>query len=368
MVLSKMRPTRRTFLVLSSISLSIVLKACQLNPPNSANPQPNGSTEPDTDGYSPTLSLYGAGATFPSFLYQRWFTDYHQQNPTIEISYQPIGSAAGIQQFLTGTVDFGASELTPTNDELAPVSRGAVFIPSVAGSIAVVYNIPGVPTGLKLSRAVLPAIFLGTIKQWNDPAIAALNPNLTLPPLPITVVHRSDGSGTTAAFTAHLSAISPQWQSSVGTGLNVAWKTGTGIKDNAGISAQVQQGEGVIGYVEYAFAKQLQLTTAALENKSGKFTLPTETATAAAIATIQLSEDLRGSNPDPNSPDAYPVVTYSWILAYQQYDNPKQAQALRDVLKWGLTQGQPMGLELGYVPLPETIVQQALAAVDKIGK
>jgi len=362
--------SRRKFLLMSALPLAIALKACQGKPPDPKAAQVTESKPPTNASAPPAssqVSLYGAGATFPSFLYLRWFKDYNKQNPNVQISYQPVGSAAGIQQFLSGTVDFGASEFALTDKELAQVTRGAVLIPSVAGSVAVVYNIPGVKTGLKLSRQVLPAIFLGKIKKWNDPAIAALNPNVTLPDLPITVIHRSDGSGTTAAFTAHLSAISPEWQSEVGTGLNVAWKTGTGIKDNSGISAQIQQGEGVIGYVEYAFAKQLQLATAALENKSGQFALPTEDATAKAIATIKLSEDLRGSNADPDAAEAYPIVTYSWVLAYQQYDDPKQAQALKDVLKWGLTQGQAMGLELGYVPLPDAIVKKAIAALDKIG-
>ncbi|MFN5390624.1 MAG: phosphate ABC transporter substrate-binding protein PstS [Pseudanabaena sp.] len=362
--------SRRKFLLMSAVPLAIALKACQGNPPDPTAPQATeGATpaKPSATVDSAQISLYGAGATFPSFLYLRWFKDYNKQNPNIQISYQPVGSAAGIQQFLSGTVDFGASELALTDQELAQVTRGAAMIPTAAGSVAVVYNIAGVQSGLKLSRKVLPEIFLGKIKKWNDPAIASLNPNVTLPDLPITVIHRSDGSGTTAAFTAHLSATSPEWKSEVGTGLNVSWKTGTGIKDNAGISAQVQQGEGVIGYVEYAFAKQLKLATAALENKSGQFALPTEDATAKAIATIKLSEDLRGSNADPDATDAYPIVTYSWVLAYQQYDDPKQSQALKDVLKWGLTQGQAMGLELGYVPLPEAIVKKAIAALDKIG-
>ncbi len=301
-------------------------------------------------------------------LYLRWFKEYNSLHPKVQISYQPIGSAAGIQQFLSETLDFGASEVPLSDQELAQVSRGAVFIPSAAGSIAVVYNLPGVEGGLKLSRQVLPAIFLGKITQWNDPAIVALNPNLSLPELPITVVHRSDGSGTTAAFTAHLSAISPQWQSKVGSGLNVSWPTGFGIKDNAGISAQILQGEGVIGYVEYAFAKQLGLATAALENKTGRFLLPTEEATAKAIASIELSDDLRGSVADPDDSDAYPIVTYSWVLAYQQYEDSQKAQVLKDVMQWGLTEGQKFGPELGYVRLPEAIVKIAIAMLDKIGR
>lgn len=354
--------SRRKFLASATV-VALSLKACQ-----SRSPEPDAATSSPVDSAvadSP-ISLYGAGATFPSFLYLRWFKEYNTQHPDVQISYQPIGSAAGIQQFISGTVDFGASEVPLTDDELAQVSQGAVFIPSAAGSIAVVYNIPGVEKGLKLSRQLLPAIFLGQVTQWDDPQIAALNPEVSLPDLPITVVHRSDGSGTTAAFTAHLSAISPEWQSRVGTGLNVAWAAGVGIKDNAGISAQIQQGEGVIGYVEYAFAKQLGLATAAIENKMGQFLEPTEETGAKAVATIELSDDLRGSVADPDVTDAYPIVTYSWILAYRQYSDVRKAQTLKEVMRWGLTDGQGFGAELGYVPLSAEIIEKATAALDAI--
>ncbi len=357
--------SRRKFLATAAI-VALGLKACQ-----GEQPEPSGTTSSplplDSESSAAPVTLYGAGATFPSFLYLRWFRDYNAQNPDVQISYQPIGSAAGIQQFISGTVDFGASEVPLTDDELAQISRGAVFIPSAAGSIAVVYNVPGVNRGLKLSRQLLPAIFLGQVTRWNDPQIAALNPGISLPDLPITVVHRSDGSGTTAAFTAHLSAISSEWQTRVGTGLNVAWAAGVGIKDNAGISAQIQQGEGVIGYVEYAFAKQLELATAALENKVGQFLEPTDETGTKAVATIELSDDLRGSVADPDVADAYPIVTYSWILAYQQYEDARKAQALKDVIRWGLNEGQGLGADLGYVPLSTNIVEKATAALDTIG-
>lgn len=361
--MSKYFLSRRQFFW-SVLMMAIGLKACQ----KKSNSQAFKLQSSQTLANSSPITLYGAGATFPSFLYLRWFKEYNSQHPNVQISYQPIGSAAGIQQFLSETIDFGASEVPLSDEEIAQTSRGAVFIPSVAGSIAVVYNLPGIKSGLKLSRQVLADIFSGKIMHWNDTTIQALNPELSLPDIPILVIHRSDGSGTTAAFTAHLSAISPEWQTKVGQGLSVAWPTGSGIKDNAGISAQVQQGEGVIGYVEYAFAKQLGLSTAALENKVGQYLLPTEEATAKAISTIELSEDLRGAVADPDLADAYPIVTYSWILAYQQYDNPQKARVLKDVMQWGLTKGQSWGLELGYVPLPETIVSKAVSMLERIGR
>ncbi|MBW4652287.1 MAG: phosphate ABC transporter substrate-binding protein PstS [Kaiparowitsia implicata GSE-PSE-MK54-09C] len=344
--------SRRQFLG-GAIALSLGIKACQ---PQTSTPS---SLEASADAPEPPVTLYGAGATLPSFLYLRWFQEYNTRHPQVQISYQPIGSAAGIQQFLVGTVDFGATEVPLTDAEVAQVEPGALFIPSAAGSIAVVYNLPGVTVELRLSREVLPEIFLGVITQWNDPKLVALNPDLDLPDQPITVIHRSDGSGTTAAFTAYLSAISPTWQSAVGQGLSVAWPAGIGIKDNAGISAQIIQAEGVIGYVEYAFAKQLNLATAVLENQAGQFVAITDEATARAIATIELSDDLRGAVADPDDPEAYPIVTYSWLLVYQHYDDPQKAAVLRDLIQWGLQDGQAFGPELGYVPLPAEVVQRA---------
>ncbi|MCS6812969.1 MAG: phosphate ABC transporter substrate-binding protein PstS [Cyanobacteria bacterium] len=349
--------SRREFL-LSLATLSLGLAACQAPSPSSSSVQSPANT--------PVL-LYGAGATFPSFLYLRWFKDYNQQHPMVQISYQPVGSAAGIQQFITGTVDFGASDVSLTDAEIAKVSRGAVLIPTTAGSVAVVYNLSGVKTGLKLSREVLPEIFLGKITRWNDPKLVELNPGVTLPDKPITVVHRSDGSGTTATFTAHLSAISPEWKEKVGTGLNVRWVTGVGIKDNAGIAAQIQQADGVIGYVEYAFAKQLKLSTAALQNKAGKYVQPDEESAAVALATVTLGDDLRGTVADPDGEKSYAIVTYSWLLAYKQYSDSRKAEALKAVVEWGLTEGQKFATELGYVPLPADVAQRAKAALQQIG-
>ncbi|NJR61677.1 MAG: phosphate ABC transporter substrate-binding protein PstS [Cyanobacteria bacterium CRU_2_1] len=356
--------TRRGFLF-STVALTLGIKACQSQPQPTELISPSAA-QPSQSPTSPVVALYGAGATFPVFLYLRWFDEYKRTNPSIQVSYQPIGSAAGIEQFIAGTVDFGASEVTLTEEQVAQVSKGTVLIPTAAGSIAVVYNLPGIQSGLRLSRQVLPDIFLGKITQWNDPQIADLNPDVTLPDAPITLIHRSDGSGTTAAFTAHLSAISPEWQDTVGTGLNVPWVAGVGIKDNAGISAQIQQAEGTIGYVEYAYAKQLDMAAAALENKTGQFVEPTNETAEAAIASLKLSDNLEGSVPDPEGDNAYPIVTYSWLLAYQQYDDPAKAKALRDVIQWGLINGQTFALELGYVPLPAEVVEKSTAALNQI--
>jgi phosphate transport system substrate-binding protein len=358
---SKFNLSRRS-LILSIATVAFAITACQSQPqkPETIKPEVNQTNNVKS------VSLYGAGATFPTFLYLRWFKEYNQKNPNIQISYQPVGSAAGIQQFISNTVDFGASEVPLTEAELAQVSQGTLMIPTAAGSIAIIYNLPGLKSGLKLSRQILSDIFLGKITKWNNSKIAKLNPGVTLPNLPITVVCRLDGSGVTAAFTTHLSTISPEWKQKVGSGLNVNWPTGIAIKDNAGISAQIQQAEGTIGYVEYAFAKQLNLATIALENKNGQFIEPNNESTAKALATIKLSENLTGSVADPEGSDSYPIITYTWLLAYKRYDDPQKAKALKEVIQWGLTEGQKFAPELGYVALPSEVVEKASAALSQI--
>jgi phosphate transport system substrate-binding protein len=310
--------------------------------------------------------LNGTGASFPLFLYERIFSEYRQQvDPNLQINYQPTGSAAGIQQMISQTVDFGASDVAMTEAEMAQVEGGVVLVPMTAGVVAIAYNLPGVESGLQLTRAALVDIFLGKLTRWNDPAIAAANPDVTLPDLPITLVHRSDGSGTTAVLTAHLSAISPEWESAVGTGLNVSWPAGVGIKANAGVSAQILQAEGAIGYVEYSYAQKLGLPIAALENQAGQFVAPSPAAGAKGLEGVDMPANLKVFVPDPVGAEAYPIVTYSWILAYQQYADAAKGAAIKQVVQWGLSEGQQFSESLGYVPLPADVVEQAIAAVNQ---
>jgi phosphate transport system substrate-binding protein len=313
-----------------------------------------------------SVFLNGAGATFPLFLYQRWFQEYSQNHQGVQINYQAIGSAAGIQQMVSETVDFGGSDVAMTDEEMRKVDRGVVLIPMTSGSVVIAYNLPNVGSGLKLSREVYTDIFLGNIDRWSDPRIANLNPNLNLPDLPITLVHRSDGSGTTAVLTKHLSAISSQWEEKVGSGLSISWPAGVGIKSNAGVSAQIQQAQGTIGYVEYSFSQQLGLATAALQNRAGNYIQPSLEATANALDNLTLPDNLRAFVSDPEGEDAYPIVTYSWLLAYQTYDDPRKAQVLKEVILWALTEGQQYSEGLGYVPLSETVVEKATAAAETI--
>ncbi|MEM6838913.1 MAG: phosphate ABC transporter substrate-binding protein PstS [Cyanobacteria bacterium P01_C01_bin.120] len=344
-----------------AIATLMLVIACQQTP---APPAPEATTP--TSATAP-ITLNGTGASLPLLIYERIFTEYRQQvDPNLQINFQPTGSAAGIQQVISQTVDFGASDVAMADEEIAQVEPGVVLVPMTAGLVAIAYNLPGVGTGLKLSRAALTGIFLGQITQWRDPLIAEANPDVPLPDLPITLVHRSDGSGTTAVLTAHLNEVSSEWRSQVGAGLNVQWPAGVGIKANAGVSAQIQQAEGAIGYVEYSYAQRVDLSIAAVENQAGSFVEPNPTAGAIALAAVAMPDNLKAFVPDPAGAAAYPIVTYSWILAYSQYADADKGNALKQVLTWGLTKGQQFSEELGYVPLPDSVAEQAIAAVEQI--
>ena len=309
--------------------------------------------------------LSGAGATFPAPLYQRWAVEYNKQVPAIEVNYQSVGSGAGVKNFLQGVVDFGASDAAITDAEIAKSPRGAVMVPVTAGSVVLAYNLEGV-TGLKLSRAALAGIFLGTITKWNDPAIVVTNPDLPLPARPITVAYRSDGSGTTYVFTQHLAAISPEFDEEVGYDKSVTFPVGVGGKGNEGVTALVKQTPGSIGYVEYGYAEQNKLPVASVENKSGNFIAPTPLSGAAALASVELPENLRAWPVDTAAPDGYPIASFTWLLLYKKYDNAGKLKALKDFVTYGLTEGQSFAVDLGYIPLPESVVAKANAALSTI--
>ncbi|MBR8826918.1 MAG: phosphate ABC transporter substrate-binding protein PstS [Gomphosphaeria aponina SAG 52.96 = DSM 107014] len=309
-------------------------------------------------------SLTGAGASFPAPLYQRWFSEYNKINPEVQISYQSVGSGAGVEQFTQGTIDFGASDVAMTDEEIAKVPQGVVLLPMTAGSIVLGYNLPGVEE-LKLSRQAYVDIFLGKITKWNDPAIAATNPGVELPDEAITVVFRSDGSGTTGVFTSHLNAISEEWAKSVGEGKTVEWPTGIGAKGNEGVTAQILQTEGSVGYIEYGYAEQQGIPIASLENKTGTFVAASSETASEALAAVELPGNLRAFITDPEGENSYPIVTYTWILAYKDMDDAK-APAFKEAINWALTDGQAMSAELGYIPLPENVVVKVQEALNTI--
>ena len=340
-------------MLLPFLALSLSLTAC-------------GGGNQTSDGEGGSVSLAGAGASFPAPLYQRWFSEYNKEHPNVKVSYQSVGSGAGVEQFTQGTVDFGASDVAMSDEEIAAVERGVAMLPMTAGSIVLAYNLPGVDE-LRLSRQVYTDILLGKITKWNDPAIAAINPDANLPDSNITVVYRSDGSGTTGVFTKHLSDISTEWAEKVGEGKTVEWPMGLGAKGNEGVTAQIVQTEGSLGYIEYGYAKQQDIPTATLENRAGNYVAPSEEAASSALGAATLPNNLRAFVTDPEGENSYPIVTYTWLLAYENYDDPQKLQALKDVANWSLTDGQAYAGELGYIPLPDNIVEKVQDKLDTIG-
>ena len=301
-------------------------------------------------GCGGTTTLNGAGASFPASIYQRWFQELAGQG--VRVNYQSVGSGAGVRQFISGTVDFAASDVPMKAEEIAKVSKGVVQIPMTAGAIAVAYHHKGCQ--LNLSQAQLADVFLGKITNFSQLGCAAM---------PIKVVHRSDGSGTTANFTAHLAAISPLWKSQVGVNKTVKWPIGIGAKGNEGVAAQLNQLEGAIGYVEAAFVKD-PLQAAALTNASGQQLRPTPATEQEGLAAIDLGTDLTGANPNPAR--GYPRVHFSWVLLYKAGTGSK-AEALKKAFTYLLSdQAQAMAPELGFVSLPPDLRVKARAALGQI--
>jgi phosphate transport system substrate-binding protein len=313
------------------------------------------------------VTLNASGATFPAPLYQRWFAEYNKLHPDVQVNYQGVGSGAGIKSFTDGLTDFGASDAAMSDKEIAAVKSGGVLLlPMTAGSIVISYNLPGVTQSLQLPRDVYPAIFLGQITRWNDPKIAAANPGVTLPDLPITVASRADGSGTTYNFSGHLAAISPEFKAKIGQGKQVKFP-GVAGKGNDGVAALIKQTPGTIGYVEYGYAQNTKLPMATLQNQAGKFVAPTPDSGSAALAQVPLPANLRAFITDPAGDTSYPIVTYTWWLVHSDYSaKPGVADAIKALANWCLTDGQKLSPELGYLPLPASVVTKVQAAAAQI--
>ncbi|MBN1368455.1 MAG: phosphate ABC transporter substrate-binding protein PstS [Dehalococcoidales bacterium] len=322
------------------------------------------SSDTVTNGVSTSTSpsganLNGAGATFPNPLYTKWFDEYYKTTGN-KINYQAVGSGAGIQQITAGTVDFGASDgiMTQEQQSLAEASGGPILhIPMTSGAVAIIYNVPGIDTGqLKLTGTVLADIYLKRIIKWNDPAIAVLNPDLHLPDTDIAVVHRSDGSGTTFIVTNYLSKISDDWRIKVGNATSVSWPGDIGGQGNAGVAGQVKNITSSIGYVELAYAKQNNLPYAQLQNISGNYLLPSLEGATAASEGIGLPDHMKIMITNSSNPDAYPIVGFTWILAYVNQKNEIKGKILAEVLRWAVHEGQQYCTSLDYAPLSSAAV------------
>ena len=318
-----------------------------------------------------SVDLTGAGATFPYPLYSKWFSDYAAKTG-VRINYQSIGSGGGIRQLSEQTVDFGASDSPMSDAEMAKAKGGPiVHIPMVLGAVAVTYNLPDVSAPLKLSGEVLADVFRGTITKWNDARVAALNPGVKLPARDILVVHRSDGSGTTYIFTDYLAAVSPAWAKGPGRGKEVQWPVGLGGKGNEGVAGQVKQTPGTIGYVELAYAKQNRLAVAAMRNASGSFVLPSvESATAAAAGIAEKlgkDTDYRVSIVNAPGAQAYPIASFTWLLAYRTPADTAKGRKLVEFVRWALAEGSASAAALDYAPLPATMARDVTARLAEIG-
>ena len=318
-----------------------------------------------------SADLNGAGATFPQPLYVEWIGAFQKVQPGVKINYQGVGSGAGIQQFTAQTVDFGASDayMKPAEITAAEAARAGakvLLIPTVFGSITLAYNLPGVDK-LNLDSDTLAAIFLGKITKWNDAKIAALNAGVTLPSTAIQTVHRSDSSGTTNAFTSYLTAVNADWKAGPGAGKTVKWPGGVGGQGNDGVAAVVKQTAGAVGYVELAYAVQNKMAVANMKNKSGAFVAPSLESTSAAADMAQIPADLNLSVSDSVNPAAYPIVTATYILAYDKMPDAAKAAALKAFLTWALNDGTSVAQQLGYAPLPSAVRDAAIAKVNAIG-
>lgn len=317
---------------------------------------------------SGVLQFQGAGATFPAPLYRVWVEEYRKRHPDILPIYLAIGSGEGTKQFMAGMVDFGASDAAMRDEEISAVPQGVQLVPVTAGSIVLAYNLEGLGGDLKLSRETYADIFLGNIKTWDDPRIRATNPGLRLPNTSIALVVRQDSSGTTYAFTNHLSAVSDRWRDrGPGVGRAVDWPGGAMVAPgNEGVAGRIKQNPGTLGYVEYGMAQRAGLQMAWLENKAGQFVQPYGGSGLATLLNVRMPDNLRVFFPDPDGQDSYPIVTYSWLLLYKKYADPHKAAALKQYVKWCLTEGQAFNETLGYVRLAPHVVARALAAVESI--
>jgi phosphate transport system substrate-binding protein len=362
--------SRRTVVFSSLLAMTVGIAACGSgtgNVPNAGAPGGGGAA----GGTGGVVALNGAGTSFPAPLYQRWFSAYNQEvDSDVQVSYQSVGSGAGLEQYINGTVDFAASDAPIQGDRLESFrntyNAEPIQVPMAGGAVVLAYNLPGftVEDEINLSRNTYCGIVTGEVTQWNDPLITAANPDKEFPNLPITFAHRSDGSGTTFIFVNHINEVCPGWEAGVGT--SVDWPVGVGGQGNEGVAAQIQQNEGTIGYVEYAYAKLNEIPRAALENRSGNYVYPSAEAASLAFEGVEVPEDFGLLVPDPTNPDAFPIAGLTWIMIYPQYSDAQKWENLKNVLMWGLTEGQSITQELDYVPMPQNIVARVQETLDAV--
>jgi phosphate transport system substrate-binding protein len=319
-------------------------------------------------GAAQTVQINGAGATFPYPIYSKWFSEYNKMHPDVQINYQSIGSGGGIRQLVNRTVFFGATDGPMTKDQLLAAPGTILHFPTVLGAVVPVYNVPGVDAELKFTGPLLADIFMGKVSKWNDAAIAKLNPGVSLPGSDITVVHRSDGSGTTYIFADYLGKVSPDWKKTVGVATSVNWPTGVGGKGNEGVAGLVKQTPGSIGYVELIYALQNKIDFGTVQNMAGEFVRASlDSVTKAAAATKgKMPPDFRVSITNAPGAGVYPISSFTWLLFYESPKDKRAARVMTDFMRWALHDGQKYCADLGYAPLPEEVVAMEMEALKKI--
>ncbi len=312
------------------------------------------------------MAITGGGSSFDQPAFAKWFEAYRTVDPNVAFNYQANGSGFGQSALLSQTVDFGASDFTMDDRKMARSSNGPILqLPIVAGAVVLSYNLPGDPK-LKFDGETVAEIFLGTITKWNDPKIAALNPDIQLPDSDIVTVHRSDSSGTSYIFTDYLSSVSPAWLSKIGRNSTPNWPGGIGGKGNAGVTGQVKQLPGAIGYVELAYAEENKLPYATMRNKAGRLVDASPDSVSAAMASATVPEDFRFSMVNAPGDNAYPIAGASWVLLYQHQSDATKGRALVSFLKWAVTDGQKISPQLAYAPLPEALQKRVIARLDTV--
>ena len=310
------------------------------------------------------VDISGAGATYPYVVYAKWAEAFKKATGNT-VNYQSIGSGAGQKQIMAQTVDFGASDATMSDENLAKAPGKILHIPTVAGAVVITYKLRDNPS-LKLNGAVLADIFLGKISKWNDKQIAELNPAVKLPGTDLVVVHRSDGSGTSYIFTDYLSSVSKDWESRVGRNTSVKWPAGLGAKGNEGVAGQVKQLPGAIGYVELAYAQQNTLPIAEIKNSAGNFIKPSLESITEALGSAKIPDDFRFSMVNPAGDKAYPIAGATWLLVYEQQKDAAKGKKLVEFLNWALTKGEGLASGLDYAPLPDALEQRVLERIKAI--
>jgi phosphate transport system substrate-binding protein len=312
-------------------------------------------------------TLNGAGATFPYPIYSKWFSEYHNAHPDVQINYQSIGSGGGIRQVLAGTVDFGASDGPMSDQQLAEAKVKLLHIPTVLGAVVPAYNVSGVSGELRFSPETIANICLGKITNWNDKAIAADNPGVKLPDRSIVLVHRSDGSGTNYIFTDYLSKVSTEWKNGPGKGTSVKWPVGIGAKGNEGVAGMIRQMDGAFGYVELIYALQNKIPYGAVKNAAGNWVKGSlDGATQAAATVKQMPADFRVSITNAPGKEAYPISSFTWLLVPVQSKEANKGKILVDFLHWMLDNGEKDATQLAYAPLPENVAAKVKESIKQV--